>query len=335
MSISTTFATSVTKKYISRISFTNNSLVQLFGSSVGAGAQFQRGSFVLYITEGSWNQDVVGDYPTGSKSSCILMLDDSENSTGQFTSIRSVSSCSYYSASIMTDTQPMRFSLSTQNPNTNSFSLYRNSSLHPTDPNEWAIVANLASYTNANFTITLVTQGSVTSNDPPMIAKTVTLFDERATAVNGGTALAKAWQNRILSTSNPLPASLPYWVTFAGGSTNTSFTLQAGFYSIQVEVPGYGVNGQMARLTNITTATAPVVVETSQSSFATLYANGGVTVPVMAIASILVAVSLTAPATYKVEHFTTTGTANYGLGIAAGVTGITETYTVVRITKDS
>lgn len=141
------------------------------------------------------------------------------------------------------------------------------------------------------------------------------LKNVQASGVFPESLLATVWNKRTLNTLAASAGEIG-WITLNGDST---FTLQPGTYIIEASAPGAVVDGHIARLSRSGTTIALGTSERANSSY------GGATASrIDTIISILVALS------YQIDHFVET--AAFG-GSPAGLAGVTELYTVVKITR--
>jgi hypothetical protein len=141
------------------------------------------------------------------------------------------------------------------------------------------------------------------------------LRDEKATTTASGTFTLGAWRTRTL---NVKP-------TDEIGSTLSSnqFTLPAGTYLCDATAPAYFVARHQAKLRNVTDST-DTLIGTSEYSTNALADIAHTTSRVRG------KFTITSPATFELQHFSTATQATNGFGVSAN-TGAVEVYAEVMI----
>ena len=144
--------------------------------------------------------------------------------------------------------------------------------------------------------------------------KVAYLVDEKATTTAGGTFTSGAWRHRDLQTEYYDTIGMTF------GTNTFIFPDAAGTYYIDWSCPAVAVVGHQSRLYNVTD-TAVVKYGTSSragnNDFQTL-SNGSALV------------TLTATATFQIEHYCSTTAATYGFGDNTDFS-VVEIYTTVKI----
>jgi hypothetical protein len=142
------------------------------------------------------------------------------------------------------------------------------------------------------------------------------LRDEKVSGTQGGTCTAAAsWTQRALS-------FLGGDISFISLSANR-FVLQPGRYFIEVQAPGYAVNGHQAKLKVIESGSDVLIGSTAFSlSTAASVSHSLISGEVV----------VSSASTFEIQHRCQTDKANTGFGIAANF-GTTEVYTQVKIIK--
>ena len=129
------------------------------------------------------------------------------------------------------------------------------------------------------------------------------------------------WNERTLNTKDD-PHNL---VTL---NNSSEFTITAGTYLIEWNVPGSRPNGTQTKLTNVTNGTTESLGRSGNIAYANT-ASGGIQVDLVGSARI----SIQVDTTYKIEQFIETAGGNkVGLLGAKGDSGESEVYTQVIIT---
>ena len=146
------------------------------------------------------------------------------------------------------------------------------------------------------------------------------LVDEKADTTAGGTFTSGSWQHRDLQTEYYDTIGMTF------GTNTFIFPDAVGTYYIDWSCPAMTVVGHQSRLYNITDA-AVVKYGTSSRSMLNAAYNDAWTVS-LSYGSALV--SLSATATFKIEHRCSTTRATYGLGDNVDFGGV-ELYTTVKI----
>lgn len=144
--------------------------------------------------------------------------------------------------------------------------------------------------------------------------------DQEAAGISGGAATAATWNARVLNTvvQNTIEASV----------SSNSFALPAGKYEIEFDGPAYYVGRHRVKLRNETDGT-DVSFGTSEFS---VNSGGGIVTRSFGSTTIIIA----STKTFKIYHYTETSRTLDGLGVnatAAGVTGVVEVFTRVRVRK--
>ena len=150
--------------------------------------------------------------------------------------------------------------------------------------------------------------------------KVAYLVDEKPDTTAGGTFTSGSWQHRDLNTSYYDTIGMTF------GTNTFIFPDQVGTYYIDWSCPAMTVVGHQSRLYNITSA-AVVKHGTSSRTMLNAAYNDAWTVS-LSYGSALV--SLSATATFKIEHQCSTTRATYGLGDNVDFGGV-ELYTTVKI----
>lgn len=139
--------------------------------------------------------------------------------------------------------------------------------------------------------------------------------DEKASGTHAGASAAAAWQTRTLNTvkTNEITGA-----SLAGNEV----TLPAGTYEIEANAPSYSTNRARLRLYDVTGAAALLL---GPSRFAETGSETAVAVRGR--------FSLAGTSTVRVEHYTQTALATFGLGVATNLVGLIEVYAEVLIRK--
>jgi hypothetical protein len=142
------------------------------------------------------------------------------------------------------------------------------------------------------------------------------IIDSKASGTQGGTFTAGAWRTRVLNTET----------TDGIGITLASnrFTLPAGTYIIRAEAPGYVVDGHMAALYNYSDSSYVLYGTSENSSVDDRIVTKSVVTGQFTIAS---------AKTFELRHYCDATRADNGFGTTFGLTGVSETFTVVELWK--
>ena len=135
--------------------------------------------------------------------------------------------------------------------------------------------------------------------------------DQKGSGTNGGTSVAADWQTRNINIKPYDPNSL---ITL---NANTFRPSAAGW--VRWSAPAWAVNAHKTQLYN-ETDTAIVDHGTSEYSFS------GSQIQTRSEGS----APVEANKTYRIDHYTTTAQAQFGLGVSTGISGVNETYTRVE-----
>lgn len=144
------------------------------------------------------------------------------------------------------------------------------------------------------------------------------LQQQTASGTGGGSSTSATWNTAPFNTTvrNTIPS--------ASVGTNT-FTLPAGTYDIEAFSAYYGDNGNQVRLYNTTDSAVALLGLTAYGRSST--ANGGIN-------CLRGRITIAGTKTFRLEHYTVTGQASSGLGIAI-TPGTTEVFRDIRVTKVS
>jgi hypothetical protein len=147
--------------------------------------------------------------------------------------------------------------------------------------------------------------------------KVAYLVDQKAQGTDGGTFTSGAWQHRDLQTEHYDTIGITF-------GTNT-FVMPVGTFYIDWSCPGIGCYYHKSRLYNITSA---AVIKYGTSSLSRINsAYGDAQNQTLSNGSALV--TLSATATFKIEHRCSLTAATNGMGSDSGFE--VETYTTVKI----
>tara|TARA_A100000172_G_C2983635_1_gene90300 strand:+ start:107 stop:637 length:531 start_codon:yes stop_codon:yes gene_type:complete len=146
------------------------------------------------------------------------------------------------------------------------------------------------------------------------------LSDVKSSNTQGGSSAAGTTYVRVLNTEDWDPDSI---VTLS----SNQFTLGAGTYYIVFRVPYMQTDRSTAYVYDVTASTA------IQSSVANGYSIDGSADDGDSLKSSC-RLTITSNNVYEIRHRTGAARADYGLGLAGGVTGINEVYTTVEIYKE-
>jgi hypothetical protein len=148
--------------------------------------------------------------------------------------------------------------------------------------------------------------------------KVACLVDQKPNNVDGGTFTSGAWQQRDLQTSYYDTIGMTF------GTNTFIFPDAVGTYYVDWSCPAFSVENHQTRLYNITAAATVKAGTSSQTKLSTAWSSS------TSIGSALV--SLSAAATFKIEHRCSSTFATEGLGRACNSDGIVdEVYTIVKI----
>jgi len=154
---------------------------------------------------------------------------------------------------------------------------------------------------------------TTTSLGPGQVGKYALLRDEKASGVGGGTFTSGAWRTRVLNTT----------VADEIGITLSSnqFTLPEGTYRIVAQSSARSVNGNMARIQNITDA----ATELEGPNMVTFNTETSMFAPVQG------QFTITSSKTFELQHWGSSTQAD-GFGVALSL-GTSEIYAEVEILK--
>lgn len=157
---------------------------------------------------------------------------------------------------------------------------------------------------------------------PSNLGGFIVLQDQKATTVQGGTAVATTWTARVLNTE----------VVDTGGNcalAANQFTLSAPSYPasfrIDASAPFFRVDRCAIRLRDITNA---ATVLTGMATFSNNSADFTV-----AVSRLLGRFTIAAPTVFEIQYYCQAGRATNGLGVDSG-TGDTENYTTVELIRE-
>ncbi|WP_094607722.1 hypothetical protein SPSIL_009160 [Sporomusa silvacetica DSM 10669] len=163
---------------------------------------------------------------------------------------------------------------------------------------------------SANLSIT------TTSNSSPSYA---IITDEKTSGTSGGSGTASTWNTRDLNTIKVDTDSI---VTLS----SNQFTLQSGTYLIEAVAPVYAAGNNRTRLQNITDSTTIAYGNNCLTSTGT-YANG-------ASSTLYAKFTISAAKVFELQHWIQSAAGGSSvLGALCGITGVVETYSIVKITK--
>lgn len=145
---------------------------------------------------------------------------------------------------------------------------------------------------------------------------TVLIKDVKSSGTAGGTFTSGSWQTRTLNT---LENSRP-WVSLVANQ----FALLAGTYLLEASAPAKQIQNHKARLRNITDSTDTSIGSSEQADNST---------DITTTRSIIYCrFTITASKTFEIQHQCITTRSTDGFG-SAGSFGVSEVYTMVKITK--
>ena len=162
------------------------------------------------------------------------------------------------------------------------------------------------------------TTGVLDANPSATNPTRVILTDVKASGTNGGTFTLGAWRTRDLNTIEMNAA----WLVSLSANR---FTLSSGNYMIEAFVPAYKVTSHMARFQSITGDSISIL---GTSEYSGNSANCGQTHSIIAADF-----SLTQNTVFEIQHYSKGTTSNQGFGLPVAITGITEKYTIVKVTR--
>lgn len=145
------------------------------------------------------------------------------------------------------------------------------------------------------------------------------LSDVKASGTNGGTPSTGSYQTRTLNTLND-PTGI------VSNLSSNQFTLPAGSYYVQAEVPSYRAGYSKSKLRNITDGTDALLGSSIYD--ADDPTNGSTSGNSMIRGYITIA----SPKVFEIQHRVTINAGTFGLGLATSF-GDNETYTQVVLTK--
>ena len=149
------------------------------------------------------------------------------------------------------------------------------------------------------------------------IGNVARIWDQKPNNTPGGTFNSGSWQERDL---NQLQQTGSFVTSLAGNE----FTLTAGTYKFEFDVPAYQVEENKARLFNVTDGTVEAY---GTSAFADDGGDDGTT-----YSFIKAIVTIATPKTFRIEHQCQTSEAGDGFGIESNF-GVVEIYTSGFITR--
>lgn len=147
----------------------------------------------------------------------------------------------------------------------------------------------------------------------------IQIQDEKASGTAGGTFTSGAWRTRILNTIN-------HDDTSHATVSNNQITLPAGVYEVDVSVPAAFVNHHKARLQNVSNNETALLGTSERSD---IY-QGVTTITKSIIRGKIVVISSDV---FEVQHYCETTYTNNGFGLAAGISGVNEIYTIATFKK--
>ena len=180
---------------------------------------------------------------------------------------------------------------------------------------------------NTQYKVTGGTSGQVLTNDGSdglswgsagNTIKVACLVDQKAANTDGGTFTSGAWRQRDLQTSYYDTIGMTF------GTNTFIFPDAAGTYYVDWSCPAFSVENHQSRLYNITSAATVKAGSSAQSKLSTAWST------TRSVGSALV--SLSAAATFKIEHRCSSTFASEGLGRKCNSDGtVPEIYTIVKI----
>ena len=181
--------------------------------------------------------------------------------------------------------------------------------------------------TSESITTTQIDDGTITNADISAsaaidLAKTnyavAVLKDVKSSGTEGGTFTQDAWQVRVLNTEED-PSSI---VSLA----SNQFTLAAGTYFIEGFAPAYVVTRHIAKIYNVTDAADSVIGSTGYAGASEIFEPNDQSF----FAGVVTIVS---SKVFEVRHYCKSTVGTKGLGTAATITGTSEVFTTVKITR--
>lgn len=164
----------------------------------------------------------------------------------------------------------------------------------------------------AQMTVTKIGTSQITGVPLPRVGY---IRDEKSAGTTGGTFTAGSWQTRDLNT-------LDGDSDFITLSSN-QFTLPKGKYIIEASPIAASVNNHAAKLRNITDSTDDIIGPNMQTTTGTF---------VHSISPVIGTIEIASAKTFEIQHQCSTTNPGDGFG-NAGNFGVTEIYTIVKITK--
>ena len=184
---------------------------------------------------------------------------------------------------------------------------------------DWISVSTSNAYSQRNgaFNFTVVDlEGQILAATP--VQKIAYIKDVKSSGTAGGTFNSGSWQTRDLNTVTG-DASIV-------SLSSNQFTLGPGKYKIEFKAPASRVNSHAAKLRNITDSTDEIIGNMKFGPAATeneVTSDGADTIEIFE------------SKTFEIQHYCQTTKATNGFGIPgiAGVSGIPNVFTQVKITK--
>nr|WP_169717811.1 hypothetical protein [Sporomusa silvacetica] len=147
------------------------------------------------------------------------------------------------------------------------------------------------------------------------------ITDEKTSGTGGGSATASTWNTRTLNTLKVNDNSI---VTLA----SNQITLQAGTYIIEAVAPVWSAGNNRCRLQNITDSTT-IAYGTNCLTSAGNYTSG-------ATSTLYTKFTISAAKVFELQHWIQlTNGGSSALGAYCGISGVVETYSIVKIEKVS
>jgi hypothetical protein len=144
----------------------------------------------------------------------------------------------------------------------------------------------------------------------------IIIMDQKTIGTNAGTFTQDKWQLRDI---NYINHNNNNFITL---NNNNTFWLQPGGYHINISVPATNVNNHRIRLYN-KSLEIPIKYGSTEKSNKTYGSttNSIINDKIISNGSCL----------YQIEHYCTFSKLNYGLGIASGIPGDNEIYTIIKV----
>lgn len=147
------------------------------------------------------------------------------------------------------------------------------------------------------------------------------ITDEKTSGTGGGSATASTWNTRTLNTLKVNDNNI---VTLAGNQ----ITLQAGTYIIEAVAPVFAAGNNRCRLQNITDSTTIAYGINCLTSTGN-YSSG-------ATSTLYTKFTISAAKVFELQHWIQlTNGGSSALGACCGISGVVETYSIVKIEKIS